>query len=348
MRTASRLGAPRAHRVNGASRPLVRLLLAALVGSLFGCSSPAADQGSRGGIDRGSVEGPSEKAFVPFDVRPLLKPTRKYLGAALPGAPESLEPVRDFTGRIGKQPNLLEYYVAWGGDFDRQPVRNAWAAGALPLMVWEPFQPSIATIAGGSADAYVRKFATAVQALNLPLAISFGHEMNGSWYPWGTTATDPADFKRAWRRIHDIFLDVGATNVIWVWSPNVVNPVPEIPLKPLYPGDSYVDWIGVIGYYTDSGASTFSTLFGPTRAAAHKFTRKPIIIAETAAQPGPRKRKDVADLFAGVAASRDVIGFVWFDYVKRADWRLGNDPSALTEFKHRAANDLFGFDVKHL
>ncbi|HZD02688.1 MAG TPA: glycosyl hydrolase, partial [Actinomycetes bacterium] len=139
-----------------------------------------------------------------------------------------------------------------------------------------------------------------------------------------------------------------ATNVIWVWSPNVINPVPQVPLKPFYPGDSYVDWIGVIGYYTGSGASTFPTLFGPTKAAVRKFTRKPVLILETASEPGSRKRQDVASLFAGVAASPDVIGFIWFNYVKRADWRIDSDPSALAEFRRRAANDRFGFDVNHL
>jgi mannan endo-1,4-beta-mannosidase len=348
VRTASRPGTVLAPRAKRTSRPIVGLLLAGLLGLLLGCSSPPTEQRSRAATDvPGPGEGPSEEALVPFDVRPLLKPPRKYLGAALDGAPESLAPVRDFAGKIGKQPNLLEYYVAWGSPFDPQRVRNARAAGALPLMVWEPFEPSIAEIADGATDAYTREFASAVRTLNLPVAISFGHEMNGNWYPWGTTATDPVDYVRAWRRIHDIFLDVGAANVIWVWSPNNINPVPQVPLQPLYPGDSYIDWIGVVGYYTDSGASTFPTLFGPTMAVVRNFTHKPILIVETASQPGPRKRKDVADLFTGVAASPDVIGFIWFDYVKRADWRIGSDPAALAEFKRRTANDLFGFDVKH-
>jgi mannan endo-1,4-beta-mannosidase len=348
VRTASRPGTVRTPRAKRTSRPIVGLLLAGLLGLLFGCSSSPPEQRPGAATNVGGpVAGPPEETLVPFDVRPLLKPPRKYLGAALDGAPESLAPVRDFAGKIGKQPNLLEYYVAWGTRFDPQRVSNAREADALPLMVWEPFQPSIAEIADGATDAYTRKFASAVRTLNLPMAISFGHEMNGNWYPWGTTATDPVDYVRAWRRIHDIFLDVGATNVIWVWSPNNINPVPQVPLKPLYPGDSYIDWIGVVGYYTDSGASTFPTLFGPTMAVVHKFTHKPILIVETASQPGPRKRKDVADLFAGVAASPEVIGFIWFDYVKRADWRIGSDSSALAEFKRRAANDLFGFDVKH-
>jgi mannan endo-1,4-beta-mannosidase len=349
VRTASRPGTVRTPRAKRTSRPIVGLLLAGLLGLLFGCSSSPTEQRPGGATNAGDpVKGESEETPVPFDVRPLLKPPRKYLGAALDGAPESLAPVSDFAQKIGKQPNLLEYYVAWGSGFDPQRVRNARAVGALPLMVWEPFEPSIAEIADGATDAYTRKFASAVRTLNLPMAISFGHEMNGNWYPWGTTATDPVDYVRAWQRIHDIFLDVGAANVIWVWSPNNINPVLQVPLKPFYPCDSYIDWIGVVGYYTDSGASTFPTLFGPTIAVVRKLTHKPILVVETASQPGPRKRKDVTDLFAGVAASPDVIGFIWFDYLKRADWRIGSDPAALAEFKRRAANDLFGFDVKHL
>jgi mannan endo-1,4-beta-mannosidase len=336
-------------RRKGMPRPIVGLLLAALLGSFLGCSSGTVDHRSSDATDtRSSMAGPTEEAFVPFDVRPLLLPPRKYFGAALEGAPTSLGPVQDFAAKVGKQPNMLEYYAAWGDGFDAEGVRNARAAGALPVMVWEPFKPSIADIANGATDDYTRKFAAAVRGVNLPVAISFGHEMNGHWYPWGTRSTAPADFVRAWQRVHDIFLDVGATNVIWVWSPNVINPVPKIPLQPLYPGDSYVDWIGVVGYYTRSGAGTFQTLFGPTMDEVREFTRKPILILETGAEPGPRKHKDVTDLFHGVSSSNDVIGFVWFNFDKEVDWRVDSDPSALAEFKRGAGNDLFGFDVSHL
>lgn len=334
---------------NGVPGSILAVLFGAILGSLVACTSePVNDQSKPPTNAVRTVAEASEQAFVPFDVRPLLAPARKYFGAALDGAPASLDPVRDFTTKVGKQPNILLYYAAWGDEFDAQAIRNARAIGALPVMEWEPFKPSIADIADGGSDDYIRKFATAVQKLNLPVAISFAHEMNGFWYPWGTEMTSPADFVRAWRHIHDLFLEVGASNVIWVWSPNVINPLPSVPLKPLYPGDSYVDWIGVIGYYTDSGASTFSTLFGPTTATVREFTTKPILILETAAEDSERKRKDIADLFSGVAASPDVIGFIWFNYVKRADWRIDSDPSALAQFKKYAKNDLFGFDLNDL
>lgn len=325
---------------------IVAVLLAGLLASVTGCAY--SDVGDPSSPHEAPVAADAAAApAVAYDVRPLLNPDRKYLGVALDGAPESMEPVDDFAAETGKRPNLLETYAAWGDQFHQERVRNAWNADALTLISWEPFEPSIAEIAGGASDDYIRKFAESVRTLNLPVAISFGHEMNSHWYPWGVPGVRPADFVRAWRHIHDVFLDVGAANVIWVWAPNVINPVPDVELEPLYPGDAYVDWIGLIGYYTRSGARTFDTLFGPTMRSVRKFADQPFIIVETAAEPGQNRRKAVADLFAGVADSRDVIGLIWFNIAKRADWRIEkNEPEGLEEFRRRVADDLFAFDVR--
>jgi hypothetical protein len=334
------------------STALLSASLLCLLTVLVGCTTEQVQQTSQPspGTTQAVVPAPSTEPsaapVLPYDVRPLLTPSRKYFGAAVDGAPTSVGPVEAFTTKVGKQPNMLLYFTAWGDSFNGQGVRNAWAIGALPVMSWEPFEPSLAAIADGASDAYVRQLASDVRALNLPVAISLAHEMNGFWYPWGTRNTSPADFVRAWRRVHGIFLDVGATNVIWVWSPNVVNSLPDVPLEPFYPGDSYVDWIGVAGYYETGGDRTFTTLFGPTRTAVRAFSPKPLLILETGVESGPRKAKDIADLFAGVAASSDVVGLTWFNYVRRADWRVDSDPSALDQFRASAQSDRFGFDVR--
>jgi len=339
----------------GRSRPSAALLSASLLGllvGLVGCTAQPAPQTApaAAGTAQAPALAPSTKPSaapaLPYDVRPLLTPSRKYFGAGMDGAPTSMGPVEAFTAKVGKQPNMLLYFAGWGDGFNGQGVRNAWDIGALPVMSWEPYSPSLAAIADGATDAYVRKVASDVRALNLPVAISLAHEMNGFWYPWGTRNASPADFTRAWQRVHDIFLDVGATNVIWVWSPNVVNSLPEVPLKPFYPGDSYVDWIGVVGYYETGGERTFATLFGPTRTEVRTFSQKPLLILETGVESGSRKAKDIADLFAGVAASSDVVGFNWFNYFRRADWRVDSDPGALAQFRASAQNDVFGFDVR--
>lgn len=321
-------------------------LLAALL--LGGCSSasdePAGPDAAGGGPSAGSAG--SSEAGVPYDVVPLLKPSRKYFGAAVEGSPHSMKGVDAYTEMVGKQPNLIEYYAAWGDGFDATGVRNAWAEGALTLMSWEPFDTPLADIAAGESDAYTKEYATAVRELNLPVVISFADEFNGHWEKWGTEHTTPEEYVAAWRRVHDTFVDVGASNVIWAWSPNIVNPVSEVELEPYYPGDGYVDWIGLIGYWTLEEDSAFDSVFGPTRDRVRAFTGKPMLLLETAAMAGERRRADIRNLFEGVTADDDMLGFVWFNHKKRADWRLEASPLALEEFRRLAADDRFGFDVR--
>ncbi|MER5179615.1 glycosyl hydrolase [Streptomyces sp. NPDC002896] len=327
--------------------PLLALLTACLM-LMTGCGLTAAS--GRSGDSQaqpGETSGADDATPVtPYDVTPLLKPKDKYLGVALDGVPRSLKALDTYTKRIGKHPNVLEYYAAFGDGFDTSGVRRIYQRGALPFMAWEPFKPSLKSIADGKSDAYVKAMARDIVRLNLPIAISFGHEMNGDWYAWGRTKATPADFVAAWRHIHDIFQDAGATNVIWVWTPNVINPMPNVDLKQYYPGDAYVDWAGMIGYYTITGATTFKTLYGPTMREIRTFTKKPIFIAETAAQEGQRRRADVNDLFDGVEARDDVIGFIWFNIPKRADWRIEISPLALAQYRKRAQDPDFGFDIR--
>jgi mannan endo-1,4-beta-mannosidase len=217
--------------------------------------------------------------------------------------------------------------VAWGKPFDAQAVSNAWSYGALYYMAWEPFGVSVESIAAGHSDGYLTRFAKAVRALNLPVAISFGHEMNGNWYPWGTSQATAAQFVAAWRHIHDLFAQAGATNVIWVWNPNIINPVPQVPLRPYWPGRAYVSWVGLTGYFATTGAQTFATLYQPTMTEIRHFTGKPFIIAETAIETGPAAAFCAKQLVDTVTQHPDVLGFVWFDYNKQGvDWRVESRP----------------------
>ncbi|MEV5173503.1 glycosyl hydrolase [Streptomyces flaveolus] len=332
-------------------RPARAALAGVLVGvlALSGCSLLGDDSGdspaSGGGTSAPHATAGSGQD-VPYDVTPLLKPAKKYFGAAVPGAPNSMKNVDAYTKMTGKQPNLVEYYAGWGDGFDATGVRNAWAEGALTLMSWEPFDTPVADIAAGKSDPYLKEYAAAVRKLNLPVVIDFADEFNGHWEKWGTNDVTPAQYVAAWRHIHQTFVDAGATNVIWAWSPNIVNPVPDVKLKPYYPGDAYVDWVGMIGYFTAGQDNSFDSVFGTTRDRVRTFTKKPILLLETGAMPGERRRADIRNLFAGVAADDDMLGFVWFNYKKRADWRLEASPLALKEFRRLAADDRFGFDVR--
>ena len=112
MRTRIRLSYPWTVSDNGVPAPILAVLLGGLFCSLVACTpEPVNDQSKSPTNAVRSVAEASEQAFVPFDVRPLLAPARKYFGAALDGAPASLDPVKDFATKVGKQPNILLYYL---------------------------------------------------------------------------------------------------------------------------------------------------------------------------------------------------------------------------------------------
>jgi len=307
---------------------LIRLLGGlAVAGVVTACGSSAL-YGVPGARSPSPGSPSSASPSRPYDVSRLVNPSRgKFLGVDAPGAPDSLGPVRSFAASAGAAPNLVGEFMSWNDPLDTRAVSNAWSYGALYYMIWEPYHTTVAAIADGRSDAYITRVARAVRALNLPVAISFGHEMNGWWYPWGTTSTTGPQFVAAWRLIHRLFAAAGASNVIWVWNPNVISAEPQLELSAWYPGDAYVTWVGVTGYFGSSGPDTFDGVYGPTMQEIRTFTRKPFLIAETSVQTGPDAVTAAQNLVDGVRQRPDVLGFIWFDYDKAGvDWRLGTRP----------------------
>jgi mannan endo-1,4-beta-mannosidase len=280
-----------------------------------------------------------------YDPAHLLTPDRKYLGVAIAGAPRSMAGVHSFAKVMRAKPNIITIYEAFGDGYAAAEVRRTYDYGALAIVRWEPFDATLADIAAGRYDAYVASFAESVRALNLPVALTFAHEMNGFWYPWGAPKNKARTFVTAWRRLHDIFEQVSATNVIWTWTPNVISGAPSVELKPYYPGDAYVDWIGLDGYYTRTGAQTYRQLFDPTMKDIRRFTRLPFLIVETGAEPGWRRPGAVRDLFDSVARDKRMLGFVYFNQKGTKRWEIDDDPAVTAVYRVKAKSLPYGFTV---
>lgn len=329
--------------------PHLFLALAVLIAGVLGyvVASPQQQQPAASTrVDSPSKPAPSPSVPPPvYDVKHLVQPEREYLGITLNGAPKDMGPVEKWTSLVGVKPNIITIYESFEDQFAASEIRNIYQYGALPILRWEPYKLKLSGIAAGEQDAYVTKFATAVRALNLPIALTFGHEMNGGWYSWGTGSTTPAEYVAAWRHLHDLFAKAGATNVIWTWTPNVVNPVPSVALRPLYPGDEFVDWIGMDGYFTTKGQKTFSTLFQPTIKQIRAFSQKPMIIVETGSEAGPMRAQAINELFTAVANDKNLIGFIYFNQKGSGDWRIDSDSAALAKYRAKATTMPFGFTV---
>jgi len=300
------------------------LLLAAMTACGLSAPQPTSENAVPAGPQSAAAPG-SGQQILP--VSSLIHPAGKFFGLEANGAPDSLNPVVNVAASVGRDPNMLGQYVAWNVPFDTAAAARSVSYGALYYAAWEPFGTSVQAIADGASDAYITRFAKAVRDFGDPIALSFGHEMNGNWYPWGTTQATAAEFVAAWRHIHGLFAKAGADNVIWVWNPNIINPMPDVQLKPYWPGDAYVDWVGVTGYFATTGPHTFDGVYGQTMAEIRQFTDKPFLIAETAVETGPSDTASVHSLISGAEEHRDVLGLIWFNYDKNGvDWTLGGRP----------------------
>jgi Glycosyl hydrolase family 26 len=259
-----------------------------------------------------------------------------YLGAYVPGAPESYAGVRAFGAAAGVRPSVVVYYSGWLEKFQVRFASVAARQDAVPLVQINPDGVSLRAIVSGHYDPYLRSYASSVRAFGRHVIISFGHEMNGSWYSWGYRHTPPSVFIAAWRHIVAVFRRENANNVSWLWTINISECRCHIDSPAhWWPGSSYVNLVGIDGYYYQP-SWRFASLFGPTIKAVRALTLDPILISETAA-PTAIQRAKILDLFAGVRAY-GLLGFVWFDVNKGhpyEDWRISS-PAAFAAFRRGA------------
>lgn len=259
----------------------------------------------------------------------------RYLGVFERGTPWTYQPVARFASVAGRKPNLAVYYSAWGEPFRARFATAAARAGAVVLVHLEPRQESMAAIASGGWDRYLRRFAAQVRHFGGPVVVSFAPEPNGKWYPWGWHHTYPADWVAAWRHVVRLFRRSGAVNVTWLWDVSTENRATG-PIHDWWPGPAYVDWVGVDGYYF-SHADTFRKVIGRTVYRIRRFTSKPILLSEVGIGPRAGKARKMPGLFAGVR-NRHLLGLIWFDVAQHhglyhQDWRLEGDQPAIAAFR---------------
>ncbi len=220
------------------------------------------------------------------------------------------------------------------------------------MFTWSPARGakpdvSLGSIIRGERDAALRLRAQRLKQFGHPVFLRWAWEMNGDWFEWDGShnGRDPAAYARAFRRIHRIFRDEGADNVAFVWSPNW-NSGPDVSwnrMERYYPGDAYVDWVGVSGY-NFSGESP-STLFKHVVGAYGG--RKPIMLSETAAiDHGGRSKADwIEDLSAYVRRTPAIGAVVWFDTDVQQDsvhnFRFDTTGAALSAYRAMARSPRF-------
>ena len=231
------------------------------------------------------------------------QPARILLGAYDNDSKESFQRIISLEDSLKTTFPLISIYVAWGSKeehaFPATQVRNIIQLGSIPVITWEPWlsefndeqypglrkpgdrdKNGLKDIAGGVYDSYIKQWAAGAKQVNKTIFLRFGHEMNDAYhYPWGPQNNSAKDFIAAYQHVHDLFAQQGVNNIVWIWSPH-----PAYEFNSFYPGDAYVDYVGVgaLNYGNVAVWSkwwTFKEMFGNyyDRLAAYK---KPIMITE--------------------------------------------------------------------
>lgn len=178
----------------------------------------------------------------------------------------------------GKKHAIYLAYAHWGQSFPAEYAKRAKDAGGALQIAWEP-DDGLNPVTDG---AYLRKWAQDAKAAGIPIFLRFAGEMNGAWVKWHG---NPAQYIAKFRMLHDVFASE-APNVAMVWSP---GDVPANDIDPYYPGDAYVDWVGVSLYIEpyENGDPSLPSMIATssverlTRLYNTYSDRKPLMLSET-------------------------------------------------------------------
>lgn len=266
---------------------------------------------------------PSSGAYLGAWVHPVARGTS---GPAFAIEQQNLSPLQSVTGRPLA---ILHIYSPWKVPAPVADLTAIAANGSMPLLDWGCTVAS--NVTGGSDDQAIKAYALALKSYGKPVFLRWCWEMN--FLKQHQSQFSPAGFVGAWQHIWTVFHDVGATNVSFVWCPGLAGATPA----PYFPGDSYVDWIGIDGY-DRSGVATFASVFSGFYQTWSGHGR-PMMVAETGSM-GSNQAAFVASFGTDMPAMPAFKAVVYFDAIGPAgSWVLAGD--GLTAFGKVARDPYF-------
>jgi hypothetical protein len=220
---------------------------------------------------------------------------------------------------------------------------------------------SLQRIIEGKFDRRLRKWMRAARDFASPLLAEYGVEVNGWWFPWnglynrehGSPADSVGRFREAYRHIIRLAREEGAHNIRWVFH---VDPWDE-PVEDwnrfenYYPGDEWIDWVGVSVYGRqvpkDRRAVSFRFQMDWVYDRLRRLTNKPVIVCEFGTikdeQQAAWAEAALADILGGRWPS--IIGFSWWNATfkndsvtgRRSDMRVQDNPALMAVFRRYVA-----------
>jgi hypothetical protein len=316
--------------------------------SIAGTEGEVTKAGAKGTNLEGNSNSSTNKIELPFG--------KLIWGRFYPGAPENEEIYKkmiETENSLNHKFELLMTYSAFPGEsvYPAEAIKKTYADGRMLMLTLQPFTKDLNWVAvpeiiAGKHDRKIQEWAESLKETGKPIFVRPLNEMNGDWDPWCSWyfGKDNELYILAWRHIVNIFRDSGANNVLFVWNPHDRS-YPDFQWNNphlYYPGDAYVDWIGLTGY--NNGTShpgdvwrEFDEIYQPLYDDYMKqYADKPFMITEFSCnEVGGDKAAWIEKAMQSLGINYPNIRVaVWFD---RQDnkwlYQLDSSPEAFTAFR---------------
>jgi beta-mannanase len=194
----------------------------------------------------------------------------KFPNKPVPGGWSAYWAVTEFVGVTEAHTNIT------GSTQDHQMLIDRFSNTALHSAMWMVGMWNVArNTINGKYDDVIKKYAIWVKNKAIPVYLRLGYEFDGPH-----NELDPEEYIKAYRHIVDLMRAEGVDNVAFIWHSYASKPYKDYPLEAWYPGDDYVDWVGISVFYQPY----YGVDLNPEGNAVLDFAKehkKPVIIAES-------------------------------------------------------------------
>ncbi|MCT4595191.1 MAG: glycoside hydrolase family 26 protein [Anaeromicrobium sp.] len=259
-------------------------------------------------------------------------------------APTDFAYLNSLEDRIDYTFQFVLKYQSLDGIFPMEEMKRAYEGNhyvelTLQTMFMEGDNASVTyDILNGKYDDYFNEYAKKVKEFNHPVLFRLNNEMNGDWCVYSSyhSSKDTNLYKEVWKYVYGIFEKNQVDNVLWVWNPHDLS-FPGFKWNHYlnyYPGDEYVDIIGITGYNTGNYYEgeiwrEFDEIYPPVYEEYMSIFEQPFMITEfgsTAA--GGDKVKWINDMFDGFASNKypNIKVAIWWNGI---DWDTNMKPARI-------------------
>ncbi len=258
-----------------------------------------------------------------------------------------------FPNLIGKDVSAYLLYLPYGSDISHynSHIEIAKSKNKIMQIALEPHN-GLWSVNG--SDGYLETLAKNMQKSGCRMMLRFAGEMNDTTSSWYTT--DVNLYKEKFRIVADIFHKY-APSVPVIWAPNFY---PSDTMDDYYPGDEYVDYVGISSYMmhqpvTDPlGAGVDRSRWSNQLDVIYSLYghKKPIIIAEggasymdydTYADITPFASAQIKDFYTylPIKYPNVKLSFIFDSDRDRQKFSLSNNSSYLAGYKEGISSDLY-------